>query len=149
MEHQSAVYLDALGANIALSAKMKQELDTLGYTVVHHLADPAWLAAMRELIDALVESEGDNLAMEHHQEATATRIANLVNKGVIWEKVWSHPLVLSACRYIFQGDFKVSSLNRARRWLTAATSLYMPTGKNRVPIFPKCIWSIPFGQSMI
>ncbi len=60
MEHQSAVYLDALGANIALSAKMKQELDTLGYTVVHHLADPAWLAAMRELIDALVESEGDN-----------------------------------------------------------------------------------------
>ncbi len=44
--------------------------------------------------------------MEHHQEATATRIANLVNKGVIWEKVWSHPLVLSACRYIFRATLK-------------------------------------------
>jgi hypothetical protein len=103
------------------------------------VADPAWLAAMRELIDACRE-RGDNLAMEHHQEATATRIANLVNKGVIWEKVWSHPLMLSACRYIFQGDFKVSSLNAREALLTAATSRCMPTGKSRVPIFPKCIW---------
>ncbi|WP_117076092.1 phytanoyl-CoA dioxygenase family protein, partial [Klebsiella pneumoniae] len=85
--------------------------DTLGYTVVHNVADAEWLAAMRTLIDAIVEREGDNLAMEHHQEATATRIANLINKGAIWEKVWSHPLILSACRHVFQGDFKVSSLN--------------------------------------
>ena len=111
MEQQSAVYLDALGANVALSPTMKQELDTLGYTVVHNVADAEWLAAMRTLIDAIVEREGDNLAMEHHQEATATRIANLINKGAIWEKVWSHPLILSACRHVFQGDFKVSSLN--------------------------------------
>ena len=111
MEQQSAVYLNALGANIELSPKIKEELDTLGYTVVHNVADPEWLAAMRELIDTIVEKEGDNLAIEHHQEATATRIANLINKGVIWEKVWSHPLILSACQYVFQGDFKVSSLN--------------------------------------
>lgn len=81
MEQQSAVYLDALGANVTLSPTMKQELDTLGYTVVHNVADAEWLAAMRTLIDAIVEREGDNLAMEHHQEATATRIANLINKG--------------------------------------------------------------------
>ncbi|MGF7444195.1 phytanoyl-CoA dioxygenase family protein, partial [Klebsiella michiganensis] len=31
MEQQSAVYLDALGANVALNPAMKQELDTLGY----------------------------------------------------------------------------------------------------------------------
>ncbi|MDU4391044.1 MAG: phytanoyl-CoA dioxygenase family protein, partial [Klebsiella michiganensis] len=111
MEQQSAVYLDALGANVALSPAMKQELDTLGYTVVHNVVDSEWLAAMRALIDAIVEREGDNLAIEHHQEATATRIANLINKGAIWEKVWSHPLILSACRHVFQGDFKVSSLN--------------------------------------
>ncbi|WP_431221930.1 phytanoyl-CoA dioxygenase family protein [Serratia sp. L9] len=111
MQHQPETYLDALGANIELTAKMKEELDTLGYTVVPGVADADWLEAMRQRIDCLVEQEGDNLAIEHHQEATATRIANLVNKGVVWEKVWSHPLVLSACRYVFGGGFKVSSLN--------------------------------------
>ncbi len=60
MEHQSAVYLDALGANIALSAKGEQGWMRLAAVVHHHSYDPAWLAAMRELIDALVESEGDN-----------------------------------------------------------------------------------------
>ena len=130
MEQQSAVYLDALGANVALSPTMKQELDTLGYTVVHNVADAEWLAAMRALIDAIVEREGDSLAMEHHQEATATRIANLINKGAIWEKVWSHPLILSACRHVFQGDFKVSSLN-AREALFNAHAWHGGT-RNRV-----------------
>ncbi|PLP27435.1 phytanoyl-CoA dioxygenase, partial [Klebsiella pneumoniae] len=101
MNSSSANFLDALGASQTLSAQMKHELDTLGYTVVHNVVDAQWLSEMRLLIDTLVEREGDNLAMEHHQEATATRIANLINKGVIWEKVWSHPLILSACRYIF------------------------------------------------
>ncbi|AVR05640.1 phytanoyl-CoA dioxygenase family protein [Pluralibacter gergoviae] len=111
MEKQAEVWLEALGAGAELTAKMRDELDTLGYTVVEGVADAAWLAAMRERLDALVVEEGDNLAIEHHQEATATRIANLVNKGVVWEKVWCHPLILSACRYVFNGEFKLSSLN--------------------------------------
>ncbi|KOQ92642.1 phytanoyl-CoA dioxygenase family protein, partial [Pluralibacter gergoviae] len=111
MEKQAEVWLEALGAGAELTAKMCDELDTLGYTVVEGVADAAWLAAMCERIDALVAEEGDNLAIEHHQEATATRIANLVNKGVVWEKVWCHPLILSACRYVFNGEFKLSSLN--------------------------------------
>lgn len=111
MSQPSDVYLDALGASLTLTPEMKNELDQLGYTIVHNVADPQWLDAMRRLIDELVEREGDNLAVEHHQEATATRIANLINKGVEWEKVWCHPLILSACRYLFDGDFKVSSLN--------------------------------------
>ena len=113
MDKQAAFWLDALGANGELSATMKHELDTQGYTIVHGVADADWLAAMRERIDFLVEKEGENLAVEHHQEETATRVANLVNKGVVWEKVWSHPLILSACRYIFEGEFKISSLNAA------------------------------------
>ncbi|WP_297197524.1 phytanoyl-CoA dioxygenase family protein [uncultured Pluralibacter sp.] len=111
MQNQAEVWLAALGADCALPAKMREELDTQGYTVVEGVADAAWLAAMRERIDALVTQEGDNLAIEHHQEATATRIANLINKGTVWEKVWCHPLILSACRYVFNGEFKISSLN--------------------------------------
>ncbi|MFB5079563.1 phytanoyl-CoA dioxygenase family protein [Raoultella sp. C349492] len=147
MEHQSTVYLDALGANIALTEKMKEELNTLGYTVVHGVADPQWLEAMRDLIDEIVEKEGDNLAIEHHQEATATRIANLINKGVIWEKVWAHPLILSACRYIFQGDFKISSLNAREALLNGGSQPLHADWKKPRPDFPKVhlvntIWAI-------
>ena len=147
MEQQSAVYLDALGGNVALSPTMKQELDTLGYTVVHNVADAEWLAAMRALIDAIVEIEGDNLAMEHHQEATATRIANLINKGAIWEKVWSHPLILSACRHVFQGDFKVSSLNAREALFNGGHQPLHADWKKPRPDFPKVhlvntIWAI-------
>jgi hypothetical protein len=60
------------GANVALSPAMKQELDTLGYTVVHHLADAAWLAAMRELIDAIVE-RGDSWRTPSGSDCNADR----------------------------------------------------------------------------
>lgn len=147
MDSQSTVHLAALGATRTLSDQMKYELDTLGYTVVHNVVDPQWLSEMRERIDALVEREGENLAMEHHQEATATRIANLINKGVIWEKVWSHPLILSACRYIFNGAFKVSSLNaREALYNGGHQPLHADWKKPRVD-FPKVhlvntIWAI-------
>lgn len=147
MQRQSEIYLEALGANIELTAQMKQELDTLGYTVVHNVADPDWLVAMRDLIDQLVEKEGDNLAIEHHQEATATRIANMVNKGVVWEKVWSHPLILSACRYIFNGEFKVSSLNAREALHGGGHQPLHADWKKPRPDFPKvhlvnAIWAI-------
>lgn len=147
MDQQSEHWLAALGACISLSDKMKQELDNQGYTIVHQVADEAWLAAMREHIDQLVAQEGDNLAIEHHQEAAATRVANLVNKGVIWEKVWAHPLILSACRYVFQGDFKVSSLNAREALHNGGHQPLHADWKKPRPDFPKVhlvntIWAI-------
>lgn len=147
MKNQSIIHLQALGADLALPEKMKVELDTLGYTIVHNVVDPDWLLAMRERIDALVELEGDNLAVEHHQEATATRVANLINKGVVWEKVWSHPLILSACHYIFQGDFKVSSLNAREALFNGGHQPLHADWKHARPDFPKVhlvntIWAI-------
>lgn len=111
MNSDSGTYLNALGANMTLTAKMIDELDTHGFTVIHDVVDKEWLAEMRRTFDSLVEKEGDQLAIEHHQEETVTRIANLINKGTVWEKVWAHPLVLSACKHLFNGEFKISSLN--------------------------------------
>lgn len=111
MNTSSEQYLNALGANQALSPAQLDELETNGYLVIHDVIDKDWLEDMRAAFDLLVEKEGDNLAVEHHQEATATRIANMINKGTVWEKAWAHPLILSVCRHLFQGPFKVSSLN--------------------------------------
>lgn len=147
MDNQSEYCLDALGACLTLSEKMKEELDTRGYTIAYQVADQDWLEAMREHIDRLVEREGDSLAIEHHKEETATRVANLVNKGVIWEKVWAHPLILSACRYVFQGDFKVSSLNAREALHNGGHQPLHADWKKPRPDFPKVhlvntIWAI-------
>ncbi len=104
-------HLDALGANLPLTPQMIDELETHGFTIIHNVVDEDWLAEMRRTIDMLVEREGDQLAIEHHQEETVTRVANLINKGTVWEKVWAHPTVLAACKHIFGGTFKISSLN--------------------------------------
>lgn len=123
------------------------ELDTQGYIVVHNLIDADWLADMRSAFDALVKKEGDNLAIEHHQEQSATRIANLVNKCVVWDMVWAHPLILTVCRYIFQGAFKVSSLNTRGALRNGGHQPLHEDWKKARPDFPKvhlvnAIWAI-------
>lgn len=111
MSKIASQHLTALGADIALSPTMIDELDTHGFTIVSNMIEPDWLDEMRRTFDALVEREGQDLAKEHHTEATVTRVANLINKGTVWEKVWSHPLLLAAAKHVFGGEFRVSSLN--------------------------------------
>lgn len=111
MQIQAKQHLDALGANIPLSQQMQLELEENGFTIIPEMIEPDWLAEMRRTFDGLVAREGDKLAQEHHTELTATRVANLVNKGTVWEKVWSHPLLLSVANHLFKGEFKLSSLN--------------------------------------
>ncbi len=140
-------YLSALGADTALSAQMIHELDTQGFTVIHNLVDHDWLEEMRRTFDMLVEREGDQLAIEHHKEDTVTRIANLINKGTVWEKVWSHPLVLSACKHVFGGEFKISSLNAREAHANGGHQPLHADWKKPRPDFPKVhlvnsIWAI-------
>ncbi|WP_062260147.1 phytanoyl-CoA dioxygenase family protein [Endozoicomonas arenosclerae] len=112
-------YLKAMGGCQPLSEVHQQSLDHQGFTLIESLIDDEWLEALREAFDRLVAVEGSHLAREHHQEAGAIRIANLVNKGTVWEKVWCHPLVLSVVHYVFKSEFKLSSLN-AREALKGA-----------------------------
>ena len=86
MNMSTEQYLDALSATQPLTPAQADELETRGYIVIHNVIDKDWLEDMRTAFDSLVEKEGDNLAVEHHQEATATRIANMINKGTVWER---------------------------------------------------------------
>lgn len=140
-------HLSALGADLPLPEKMKQELDENGFTIIHDMIEPDWLDEMRRTFDALVKREGDALAMEHHQEETAVRVANLINKGTVWEKVWSHPLLLAAARYVFEGAFKVSSLNGREALTGGGLQPLHGDWKQPRPDYPKVhvlnsIWAI-------
>jgi hypothetical protein len=41
----------------------------------------------------------------------ARRLANLVDKGEVFERVVSHPRVLEAVRHVLGDNFKLSSFN--------------------------------------
>jgi len=147
MYQSTQLHLSALGADMALPEKMLHELDTQGFTIIHDVIDPDWLADMRTTFDMLVEREGEQLAIEHHQEENVTRIANLINKGTVWEKVWSHPLVLAACQHIFGGSFKISSLNAREAHPDGGHQPLHADWKKPRPDFPKVhlvnsIWAI-------
>lgn len=100
-----------LGSFADLPAEIARPLSEEGYVVLPHRADSETLQALRVAFDKIVESEGRDAAREHHQEAGTHRIANLVNKGRIFENAWSNPLVLACCAHMFGRPFKLSSCN--------------------------------------
>jgi ectoine hydroxylase-related dioxygenase (phytanoyl-CoA dioxygenase family) len=87
------------------------QLDTLGYMVVeNHFAGP-FLEALRARAEELWESEGENAGSEFRKEPHARRLANLVDKGEVFQRLISDPLVLGLVGHVLGPRFKLSSLN--------------------------------------
>jgi ectoine hydroxylase-related dioxygenase (phytanoyl-CoA dioxygenase family) len=72
---------------------------------------PDMLAALRTRVDELFEQEGPAAGGEFKQELGARRLANLVNKGRIFEEVIVNPRVLACVERVLGPQFKLSSLN--------------------------------------
>lgn len=89
----------------------RRQLDVDGYTVLPQLVDAAWLQELRARVEALFEEEGENAGHEFKQEPHARRLANLVDKGEVFERVISHPVLLELVEHVLGPDYKLSSLN--------------------------------------
>ena len=94
-----------------LSDRQRDELRGKGYTLLPGVIDAEWLAALRERVEELVATEGDQAGLEVHQEQGTRRLADLVNKGSIFDGVWSHPLLLAAVHHVIDAPFHLGSLN--------------------------------------
>ena len=101
--------LDATGT--ALPEQNRAELDEKGYTVLPGVMDGPWLGALRERFEGLCEAEGIAAGIEVHQEEGTRRLADLVNKGPVFDLVYTHPTVLAAIHHVIGREFKMSSLN--------------------------------------
>lgn len=88
-----------------------EALDRDGYVIIPGLIDPAWRAALAARLDALVAAEGDRAGREVHQEHGTDRLANLVDKGVVFDALWTHPRLLGMVRHVLARPFSLSSLN--------------------------------------
>ena len=89
----------------------RRQLDDEGYLVLPGLMGPDLLGALRRRIEELFAEEGALAGTEFKQEPEARRLANLVNKGRIFEDVILTPPVLECMAHILGPRFKLSSLN--------------------------------------
>lgn len=102
-----------------LSHAERESLDTLGYVSLGRLLDDARLGAIRERVSELLNEEGEQAGHElfnserirHPKEEGADRLANLVNKGAVFDNLYTHPKLLAAVSHVLGTEFKLSSLN--------------------------------------
>jgi ectoine hydroxylase-related dioxygenase (phytanoyl-CoA dioxygenase family) len=94
-----------------LSDRQRGELRRKGYTLLPGVIDAGWLVELRERFEELVAAEGAVAGLEVHQEEGARRLADLVNKGGVFDGVWSHPLLLAAAHCVIGAPFHLGSLN--------------------------------------
>jgi len=94
-----------------LSAEEITFLDQNGYLPLPGLLAPQQVQALAARLEELAAAEGDQAGLEAHQEVGTTRLANIVDKGPIFEVCFTHPRILAAMAHVLKKDFKLSSLN--------------------------------------
>lgn len=94
-----------------MTAGDRESLDWLGYVVLENVLDVDKLAEVRARVEELYEYEGENAGAEFRPEPGARRLANLVDKGEIFERLAANPAVLERVAHVLGQDFKLSSFN--------------------------------------
>ena len=116
----NAPFLNQLGVNEdTLTISEKSFLDQNGYLNLGQLLNHTQLENIRAKVDQLLRKEGENAGSEifdsphirHPKEEGADRLADLVNKGAIFDQFYTHPKVLAAISHVIKANFKLSSLN--------------------------------------
>jgi ectoine hydroxylase-related dioxygenase (phytanoyl-CoA dioxygenase family) len=99
------------GFHPGMTAEEKCQLDTYGYLVLEGLMDPSLLARARSRVEELFELEGDAAGSEFKLEPHSRRLANLVDKGQIFEQIMETPHLLECMEHVLGNRFKLSSFN--------------------------------------
>jgi len=94
-----------------LSDFEKRQLDDCGYLALPGLMGPELLREVRARIEELFAQEGAAAGSEFKQEPHARRLANLVNKGEVFERVILTPKLLECMEHVLGPGLKLSSLN--------------------------------------
>ncbi len=92
----------------------KLALDRDGYLALENFMSSiphCGVEALRGRIEELFREEGDRAGCEFKQEPHTRRLANLVDKGEVFERVIAVPAILERVAHVLEGEFKLSSLN--------------------------------------
>jgi ectoine hydroxylase-related dioxygenase (phytanoyl-CoA dioxygenase family) len=110
--HVTADWLVELGVTpMSLSQQQRDQLDRDGFLpLVHHMSDEL-LQSLRDRTDQLLESEGASAGHETPQGAGVAALTDLLNKGEMFDRVFTDPTVLAAAAQVLGTNFRVNSLN--------------------------------------
>lgn len=94
-------------------------MDKNGYLILGQLLSEKELSEVRNQVNYLLQQEAESAGAElmeskyirHPREEGVNRLADLVNKGSVFDKFYTHPKLLSAVAHILGNDIKLSSLN--------------------------------------
>jgi hypothetical protein len=95
----------------ALTPEQRQQLDEQGFTILPGVVDTQWLEQLRQAFDDIHDAEGEDAGKEVAQVEGVRRLADLVNKGVVFDGIYQHPLLLAAVWHVLQRPFKLHSVN--------------------------------------
>jgi ectoine hydroxylase-related dioxygenase (phytanoyl-CoA dioxygenase family) len=90
---------------------LRRQLEELGYAVLDGFMYPELLWDLRARTDQLFETEGDAAGSEFRIEPNTRRLANLVAKGEVYERIVSSGHILGLVEPVLGKNFKLSSLN--------------------------------------
>ncbi|MCE7054800.1 phytanoyl-CoA dioxygenase family protein [Algoriphagus sp. AGSA1] len=102
-----------------LSTQEIEFLDTHGYLDLGQLLSKDQILQVNDRIDELLQLEGEQAGAElseskyirHPKEEGADRLADLVNKGAVFDVFYTHPRVLAGIEAVLGQAYKLSSLN--------------------------------------
>ncbi len=94
-----------------MTAAEREQLDRLGYVVVERFLDTEILEEVRNRVEQLYQLEGESAGSEFRKEPEARRLANLVDKGDIFQRLIAMPRILELVRHVLGPNFKLSSFN--------------------------------------
>ena len=89
----------------------RDHLDALGYVVVEGVLGPDTLSQVRDRVEQLYAIEGELAGSEFRLEPGSRRLANLVDKGEIFERLIAAPRILELVSQVLGDRFKLSSFN--------------------------------------
>jgi ectoine hydroxylase-related dioxygenase (phytanoyl-CoA dioxygenase family) len=87
------------------------QLSEIGYTVLPGYMDAGMLEHMRSRVDELFQEEGQRAGSEFRTEENARRLANLVDKGDVFQEAIQSSGMLELVASVLGSEFKLSSLN--------------------------------------
>ena len=94
-----------------LTDSQKRQLDEDGCLALPGLMSVRLLMELRARVEELFLAEGEGAGSEFKAEPGARRLANLINKGPVFEQVMLEPAVLEAVEFVLGPKFKLSSFN--------------------------------------
>jgi len=85
-----------------MTAAEERQLDEQGFVVLEGLLPGAFLETLRSRTEDLFQKEGENAGSEFRQEPHARRLANLVDKGEVFQQVVAYPEVLERVAWVLR-----------------------------------------------